>query len=105
MGEGLDLGLADKHLLVTGAGGLGQALVRLALGAGMRVTVVDRDPDSLAAMPATDAVSAIPFDLAEVAGHDELVASCAGSLRTGAVLRADGGRDTTPARPSRDHRG
>ncbi len=75
-GEGLDLGLDDRHLLVTGAGGLGQVLVRLALDAGMRVTVVDRDPDTLAVIPVTDAVSTIPFDLAHVAGHDELVAAC-----------------------------
>jgi NAD(P)-dependent dehydrogenase (short-subunit alcohol dehydrogenase family) len=92
--EGLDLGLADKHLLVTGAGGLGRVLVGLALDAGMRVSVVDRDPESLAALPAAQGLAAIPFDLTDVAGHQELLANCVGNfgplhcfVPTAAVIR------------------
>jgi Trk K+ transport system NAD-binding subunit len=50
---GPELGLAGRHLLLTGAGGLGRVLAADALELGMVVTLVDRDPDALASVPRT----------------------------------------------------
>lgn len=65
----LDLGLAGRHLLITGAGGLGQVLTQLALQAGARVTLVDRDDDALAAVPSSDDLHTMSADLTDVSSH------------------------------------
>jgi NAD(P)-dependent dehydrogenase (short-subunit alcohol dehydrogenase family) len=61
-----DLGLVGRHLLLTGAGGLGRVLAAEALAQGMRVTLVDRDPVALADAPASDDLRTLVTDLSEV---------------------------------------
>lgn len=70
-----DLGLAGRHLFLTGAGGLGRVLAVEALALGMRVTVVDRDPGALAAIaPAAD-LRTEEADLTDIASFPTLVAT------------------------------
>jgi 3-oxoacyl-[acyl-carrier protein] reductase len=69
-----DLGLDGRHLLLTGAGGLGKALTIEALAAGMRATVLDRDPKALAELPTDGRVRALEADLTEVASFAALLA-------------------------------
>jgi NAD(P)-dependent dehydrogenase (short-subunit alcohol dehydrogenase family) len=87
-----DLGLAGRHLLVTGAGGLGRVLAAEAIAAGMRVSVVDRDPDALAALP--DGARPLAADVSDVDGYAQLIADTAGEggrldafCATAAVIR------------------
>jgi NAD(P)-dependent dehydrogenase (short-subunit alcohol dehydrogenase family) len=68
-----DLGLAGRHLFLTGAGGLGRVLAAEALVLGMRVTVVDRDADALAAIPARPDLRCEEADLVDVASFPALV--------------------------------
>ncbi|MGE0878328.1 MAG: SDR family NAD(P)-dependent oxidoreductase [Acidimicrobiia bacterium] len=70
----LDLGLAGRHLFLTGAGGLGRDLTALALAAGMKVTLVDRDEAALAAPPSQDDLHTIAADLSDLRVHAELIA-------------------------------
>ena len=74
-GVGAGLGLAGRHLLITGAGGLGRVLAADALDLGMTVTVADRDPAALAALPASAQLRTVEVDLANVAGLPALVSS------------------------------
>ena len=90
----LDLGLAGRHLLVTGAGGLGRALTTVALDAGMQVTLVDRDPSALALVDAHEALRVVEWDVVDVTGHAELIGTAVaaggalhGFVPTAAVIR------------------
>ena len=69
----LDLGLAGRHLLVTGAGGLGRVLAGLALGLGMRVTLVDRDEQALADAGDSQSLLTMARDVSARDGHDEVL--------------------------------
>jgi len=79
---------------VTGAGGLGRVLANEALDAGMRVTVLDRDEEALAALRSANAMYPIVADLTDVGSFgrvlDEVVAG-AGPVdafaATAAVIR------------------
>lgn len=79
----LDSGLAGKHLLVTGAGGLGRVLAELALEADMKVTLVDRDANALASVESCDDLFTLEADLGELGGHGSLVEAAVG--RFGAI--------------------
>jgi NAD(P)-dependent dehydrogenase (short-subunit alcohol dehydrogenase family) len=68
-----DSGLAGRHLLVTGAGGLGRVVAAEALDAGMRVTVLDRDDEALAALPSTEALRGLVADLTDVGSFGRLL--------------------------------
>jgi NAD(P)-dependent dehydrogenase (short-subunit alcohol dehydrogenase family) len=68
-----DSGLAGRHLLVTGAGGLGRVLAEEALDAGMRVTVLDKDVEALALLPSTNALRGVVADLTEVSSYGRLL--------------------------------
>jgi NAD(P)-dependent dehydrogenase (short-subunit alcohol dehydrogenase family) len=72
---GVDLGLADRHLFLTGAGGLGRVLAFEALAAGMRVTVIDRDAAALAAIPPSADLHTQEADLTAVDTLPTLVAA------------------------------
>lgn len=73
------LGLRDRSLIVTGAaGGIGGALVRLAIANGMRVLAVDVAADRLAALAADlgdpMSLAILADDLADVAAAGRIVA-------------------------------
>jgi NAD(P)-dependent dehydrogenase (short-subunit alcohol dehydrogenase family) len=72
---GLDHGLEGRHLLVTGAGGLGRVLAALALDLGMRVTLVDRDLAALGAVDASDNLFTIEADIVDIDGHGRVLAA------------------------------
>jgi len=69
----LDMGLAGRHLLLTGAGGLGRVLAGLALDAGMQVTLLDRDAEALALLEPRDDLSTVVADLTDLRTHAGLV--------------------------------
>jgi NAD(P)-dependent dehydrogenase (short-subunit alcohol dehydrogenase family) len=58
---------------VTGAGGLGRVLAADALDLGMSVTLADRDPAALAALPPSAQLRTVEVDLADVAALPALV--------------------------------
>jgi leucine dehydrogenase len=75
--------LADRTVLVQGAGGVGSALVGLLVEDGAKVLVADVDPGRVAALVRTHGV--VPVDPADVVGTDcDVYAPCA----TGSVLSA-----------------
>lgn len=75
--------LADRTVLVQGAGGVGATLVDLLVRDGAKVLVADVDPDRVAALERRH--GAVPVDPADVVGTDcDVYAPCA----TGAVLTA-----------------
>jgi NAD(P)-dependent dehydrogenase (short-subunit alcohol dehydrogenase family) len=76
----LELGLRGRHLLLTGAGGLGAVLADLALGAGMRVTLVDRDEAALAALSPGADLQLLRADVSDVGGHGALLAAATEGL-------------------------
>jgi 3-oxoacyl-[acyl-carrier protein] reductase len=71
----MDLGLAERHVMVAGASrGLGFAIVSSLLAEGSRVTAVGRDPDSLAvarsqwaSIAPVEMISTITIDLSDPA--------------------------------------
>jgi NAD(P)-dependent dehydrogenase (short-subunit alcohol dehydrogenase family) len=69
-----DLGLAGRHLLITGAGGLGRILTVLAIDVGMRVTLVDRDPAALSSLADHPSLQRLNYDLGDLAEHASLLA-------------------------------
>ena len=75
---------AQRVAIVTGAaGGIGQALVRGLLGAGLRVAAVDRTASGLAALAASvpgkeNDLATIPVDLAADAVINEIVTATRG---------------------------
>lgn len=75
-----DSGLAGRHLLVTGAGGLGRVLASEALELGMRVTVLDRDQEALAALPKTEALRGLVADLTDIGSYGRLLDGVAAGL-------------------------
>jgi len=73
----------QRSAIVTGAaGGIGRAMVRGLLGAGIRVAAVDRDRAGLEALAgaaaAGDALVTVPADLTEDAAPDEIIAAARG---------------------------
>jgi NAD(P)-dependent dehydrogenase (short-subunit alcohol dehydrogenase family) len=68
----VDGGLQGRHLLITGAGGLGRILAGEAARAGMRVTVLDRDEAALGGLPAE--VLGVRADLTDVTSYANLLA-------------------------------
>src|SRR5258706_7551756 len=83
---------AQRVAIVTGAaGGIGQALVRGLLGAGLRVAAVDRTASGLAALAASvpgkeSDLATIPVDLAADTAINEIVTAAPRPLRSRAVL-------------------
>ena len=69
------LGLSGRHLLLTGAGGLGRVLAVEALALGMRVSVVDRDAEALATIPEEAGLRIQQADLTDIASLPGLVAA------------------------------
>src|ERR1700722_7160320 len=68
-----DSGLAGRHLLVTGAGGLGQVVAAEALELGLRGTVLDRDEGAGAALPTTEALRGLVADLTDIGSFGRLL--------------------------------
>jgi NAD(P)-dependent dehydrogenase (short-subunit alcohol dehydrogenase family) len=52
-----------RHVLVTGAGGLGRVLTVLLIRAGAQVTVVDCNADALSALPESPSLNRMEADL------------------------------------------
>ena len=76
----MDLGLADRVFVVTGASrGLGRATADVLVAEGARVVLVARDPQRLAraaeALGASDQVTALPTDLADPTAAERIVAT------------------------------
>jgi NAD(P)-dependent dehydrogenase (short-subunit alcohol dehydrogenase family) len=91
---GDDLGLAGRHMLLTGAGGLGRVLATEALALGMNVTVVDRDEAALAALPPSSSLSSRQVDLTDIGSLGSIVTAAVddfgplhGFVPTAAVIR------------------
>lgn len=100
------LGLDDRHYLVTGAGsGIGRSTAVLLHRLGARLTLVDRDGDSLATLCATladDAVRPEIADLSDIAAIDELVARCvAAGGKLHGVVHCAGIQSIAPVRSLR----
>ena len=99
----MDLGLAERHVLVAGASrGLGFAIVSLLLAEGSRVTAVSRDPHSLAFagsrwanIAPSEMISTITIDLSNPASTLTLGAQLADKGRLdGVIVVAGSGRPT-----------
>lgn len=95
----MNLGLAERGFVVTGAGGgIGAAVARAFEQAGARVLLVDRDADALAAaraqLASPERHDAAAVDLTDLAAHERIVAQARerlgrldGLVHLAAVLR------------------
>jgi NAD(P)-dependent dehydrogenase (short-subunit alcohol dehydrogenase family) len=99
----LELGLDGRVFLVTGAaGGIGRAVCRAFAAAGASVAAVDLDPEAVESLVAELPGRHLPLacDVADLAGHEPLVARIVGELgrldglaHLAAVLRRRGSID------------
>lgn len=92
------LGLEGARVLVAGAGGIGGACAEAFAGVGARVAVVDRSPEALAVISATDGVDVtIEADLAEHGAGARVVAETVDKLGgLDVLLHAVGINDRRP---------
>lgn len=74
------LGLEDKHVVISGAGGgIGRALVAIFKQAGARVTACDRDAEGLAALSGVETAQFELTDRADVARAAEAILARSGA--------------------------